>query len=123
VSETAAAEPPVDEPVLPPDPKPTSAAATAMVAASGDARAVEGIRRAKGFGGLAGFAVTALAAHMHGELMASMLARALLGGIAGYMVSWLAAVTVWRRILRAEVHHSFREYAGARAAAAESDAQ
>jgi hypothetical protein len=71
-------------------------------AAADDPRAMAGIRRAKGFGGLIGFALTGFAAHMHGELMSSVLLRALAGGLAGYMVAWLAAVTVWRRIIRAE---------------------
>ena len=68
-----------------------------------DARALGEIRRWKGLGGLAGFAIAGLAAYMHGELIASVLVRALIGGIAGYMVAWVAAVTVWRRIIRAEI--------------------
>ena len=75
-------------------------------AASDDPRAMAAIRRAKGLGGLAGFALTGLAAHMHGELMASVLLRALAGGFAGYMVAWLGAVTVWRRIIRAELQRT-----------------
>ncbi len=68
-----------------------------------DARAMAEIRRGKGMGGIAGFAIAGLAAYMHGELISSVLLRALIGGIVGYMVGWLAAVTVWRRIIRAEV--------------------
>ena len=75
-------------------------------AASEDPRAMAAIRRAKGIGGLAGFALTGLAAHMHGELMASVLLRARAGGLAGYMVAWLGAVTVWRRIIRAELQQT-----------------
>ena len=86
-----------------------------MLSASKDIRAVAGIRRAKGFGGLAGFAIAALAAELHGELAASLLLRGLIGGVAGYMVGWLAAVTVWRRIIRAELHHGLQEIESARA--------
>ena len=75
-------------------------------AASDDPRAMAGIRRAKGLGGLAGFALTGVAAHMHGELIASVLLRALAGGFAGYMVAWIGAVTVWRRIIRAELRQT-----------------
>ena len=43
-----------------------------------DERAMAAIRRAKGYGGLAGFGLTALASYMHGELIAtSLLLRAL----------------------------------------------
>ena len=59
-------------------------------AAKDDPRAMAAIRRAKGMGGMAGFVLTGLAAHLHGELMASVLLRALGGGVAGYMVAWLA---------------------------------
>jgi hypothetical protein len=88
-----------------------------------DPRAMAGIRRGKGLGGLAGFAIAALAAHMHGELMASVLLRALAGGMAGYMLGWLAAVTVWRRIIRAELHHTIQMVAKARTPAPQGDAQ
>ena len=47
--------------------------------------------RRRGWGGLAGFALRpALAAHMHGELMASRPpARASWAALAGYVVAWL----------------------------------
>ena len=93
-------------------------------AAAEDPRAVHGIRRAKGMGGLAGFVLTGMAAHLHGELMASVLLRALAGGLAGYMIAWLAAVTVWRRIIRAEIQHTVETLASRRRSApAPSDAQ
>src|SRR5262249_30200617 len=78
-----------------------------IVSARADARAMASIRRAKGFGGLAGFLLTALAAYEHGGMITPVLTKALIGGIAGYMVAWVAAVTVWRRIIRAELHHSY----------------
>ncbi len=110
--ETVVVEP---EAVLEPEEQPS-------FAASSDPRAMAAIRRAKGFGGLFGFIVTGLAAHMHGELMASMLFRALAGGVAGYMVAWLAAVTIWRRIIRAELRHTVEAIA-ARHRAAQADTQ
>jgi hypothetical protein len=82
-----------------------------------DPRAMAGIRRGKGLGGLTGFALAGLAAHMHGELIASVLLRALAGGMVGYLLGWLAAVTVWRRIIRAELHHTIEMAARARSAA------
>ena len=77
------------------------------------------IRHAKGSGGLFGFAVTGLAAHMHGELITSVLVRALAGGLAGYMVAWLAAVTLWRRIIRAELQRTVETIAARARAQAE----
>jgi hypothetical protein len=94
----------------------------ARVSAAGDARAMASIRHAKGVGGLAGFAIAALAAHMHGELVTSVLVRALAGGLVGYMVAWLAAVTVWRRIIRAELARTRDQLISARAAARQAEA-
>ncbi|HEX4521720.1 MAG TPA: hypothetical protein VH063_19250 [Gaiellaceae bacterium] len=88
-----------------------------------DERAMAGIKRAKGFGGLAGFGLTALASYMHGELMASVLVRALAGGVIGYLVAWLAAVTIWRRIIRAELHHNYELMTRSRQAAAQAETQ
>lgn len=87
-----------------------------------DGRALAEIRRWKGMGGIAGFAIAGLAAYMHGELIASVLVRALIGGIAGYMVAWVAAVTVWRRIIRAEILHGL-ELARARASSTQGEPQ
>ena len=103
----------VDEP---PDHVPTFAAAE-------DPRAMAGIRRAKGIGGLAGFGLAALAAHQGGELLTSVLLRALAGGVVGYMVAWLAAVTVWRKIIRAELHHTVQTALAARASQPGGDGQ
>ena len=96
-------------------PAPPAVRMPSRLAASDDSRAMASIKRAKGFGGLGGFAVTALAAHMHGELMQSILLRALAGGLVGYLVAWLAAVTVWRRIIRAELTSAHEQVLAARA--------
>jgi hypothetical protein len=94
-----------------------------QVSAADDPRAKDSIRRAKGYGGLAGFAITAFAAYLHGEMITSILLRGLIGGIAGNRVAWLAAVVVWRRIIRAELHHGYEQLmlSRARAAAAQSE--
>lgn len=117
----------VDEGVLPEAtavlyPEPVEATRVGRVSAADDVRAMASIRRAKGFGGLAGFGLAALAAHMHGELMTSVLLRALAGGLVGYMVAWLAAVTVWRRIIRAELARSREQALAARTAVRQADA-
>ena len=108
------------EPEPQPEPEP---AERPTFSAAGDPRAMAAIRRAKGFGGLAGFVLTGLAAHMHGELAASVLLRALAGGLAGYMIAWLAAVTVWRRIIRAELQQTIETMAKGRGVPARGDVQ
>lgn len=59
------------------------------------------IRRAKAWGGLAGFAVAFLASHFHGATIPSALGRGLAGGAVAYLVAWAAAVAAWRRVLMA----------------------
>jgi hypothetical protein len=67
-------------------------------------RAASAVRRAKGFGGLGGFALAALLSHRAGLPDADMLERALIAGVGGYVLAWACAVTVWRHLLLAEMH-------------------
>jgi hypothetical protein len=73
-----------------------------LVSPSDDPRATGGIRRAKAWGGLAGFAVAGLGAYMHGDVLADAAMRGLVGGFVGWVVAWAAALAIWRRIMRAE---------------------
>jgi hypothetical protein len=73
-----------------------------VIAPADDPRATGGIRRAKSWCGLAGFAIAGLSAWMHGDVLLDAGQRALVGGVAGYLVGWAVALAVWRRILRAE---------------------
>ena len=66
-------------------------------------RAAQAVRRAKGFGGLAGFALAAMLARGTGLPVAGVLERALISGVAGYILAWACAVTVWRHLLLAEM--------------------
>lgn len=77
-----------------------------LVAPKDDARAAAGIRRAKAWCGLGGFAVSGYSAYAHGDLLFTAGVHALLGGIAGSLVGWAVALAVWRRILRAETRHA-----------------
>jgi hypothetical protein len=61
------------------------------------------VRRAKGFGGLGGFALAALLAHQAGLSASEMVERALIAGVAGYVIAWGCAVTVWRHLVVAEM--------------------
>ncbi len=65
-------------------------------------RATRSIRRAKARGGLLGFALGTAASWLHGALLATVLERGLLVGVAGYIVAWATAQTVWRYLVRAE---------------------
>jgi hypothetical protein len=66
-------------------------------------RAVDGIRRAKGAGGLAGVGLGFLASSGAGIPAAEVMLRMLLAGLAGWMVLWAVAVVVWRHLLEAEL--------------------
>jgi hypothetical protein len=59
------------------------------------------IRRAKAWGGLAGFGITLLGTTGAGVPFQSACARSLLGGIACYLIAWMIAVTVSRALLKA----------------------
>jgi hypothetical protein len=66
------------------------------------------IRRAKGWGGLAGFFLVAFLSWHNGTDFTHTAMRALLAGMAGYVVTWTAAVYVWRQIAVAEVRQRAR---------------
>jgi hypothetical protein len=61
------------------------------------------VRRAKGWGGLAGFAVAAYVSYKAGVPMADLGLRSLAAGLIGYMLAWACAVTVWRHLMLAEL--------------------
>jgi hypothetical protein len=75
---------------------------TPLVALAAHPRASAGIRRAKAWGGLVGFAVVGGGAWLHGALLFDAGARALAGGVVGWFVAWAAAIAVWSRLLDAE---------------------
>jgi hypothetical protein len=61
------------------------------------------VRRAKGWGGLAGFAIAAYLSYKAGVPTAELGLRSLIAGIVGYMLAWACAVTVWRHLVLAEL--------------------
>jgi hypothetical protein len=65
-------------------------------------RAMRQIELARGWGGVGAFALVALLAYNAGVPTVSIGIRALLSGVAGYIVCWGAAVTVWRHLAVAE---------------------
>lgn len=70
-------------------------------------RARASVRRVKGIGGLVGFGIAAWLAHSAGLSTTSVLERALLVGIGGYLLAWACAVAIWRQIVLAELRMIF----------------
>jgi hypothetical protein len=73
------------------------------ISVAGHPRASAAVKRAKGFGGIAGFALAAYLSYKAGVPTHQIAERALLVGIAGYLVAWACAVTVWRHLVLAEL--------------------
>jgi hypothetical protein len=61
------------------------------------------VRRAKGWGGLAGFGLAAYLSYKAGVPTVDLGIRAVVAGLAGYMLAWACAVTVWRHLVLAEL--------------------
>lgn len=72
------------------------------------------IRRAKGIGGLGGFALVSLAGVMHGAALQDLLWHGLVGGFVGWFVAWGVALAVWRQLIPAETRHLVDEIIEAR---------
>jgi hypothetical protein len=70
---------------------------------SGHPRAKQQIRMAKGWAGLAGCALAGYASWHGGAPFVDTALRALLWGVAAYMLVWFCAVQVWRHLAIAEV--------------------
>jgi hypothetical protein len=66
-------------------------------------RASYQVRRAKGWGGIAGFGIAAYLSYKAGVPTFDLGLRALVAGIVGYMLAWACAVTVWRHLVLAEI--------------------
>ncbi len=70
---------------------------------SGHPRARHQIRVAKGWAGLAGCALAGYASWHGGAPLFDTALRALLWGVAAYVLVWFLAVQVWRQVAIAEV--------------------
>jgi hypothetical protein len=79
-----------------------AASASTAISVAAHPRAAAAVKRAKGFGGVGGFALAAYLSHKAGVPDAKLGERALMAGIAGYLVAWACAVTVWRYLVLAE---------------------
>lgn len=73
------------------------------ISVAGHPRAAAQVRRAKGFGGVTFFLITAYFS-FKAQVPADQVAlRALIAGIGGYLLAWMCAVTVWRQLVLAEL--------------------
>lgn len=86
------------------DAAPASGDAEPRVRLSAHPRARAHIAAAKGWGGIAGFAVVLFFSIQGGTPPPDAMLRALIGGIGFSMLGWAAAVAVWRQLAVAEVH-------------------
>jgi hypothetical protein len=88
------------------------AGASAGPSVAAHPRASYQVRRAKGWGGLAGFAIAAYMSHKAGVPMFDLGLRAIIAGMVGYMLAWACAVTVWRQLVQAELRAFAERAAG-----------
>jgi hypothetical protein len=66
-------------------------------------RAAAHVRKAKGWGGLGGFALAAYMSYSAQVPPDQIVLRALAAGLVGYMLCWACAVTIWRHLVLAEM--------------------
>jgi hypothetical protein len=94
--------------------KPKKADASAGPSVAAHPRASYQVRRAKGWGGVAGFGIAAYLSHKAGVPIADLGLRAIVAGMAGYLLAWACAVTVWRQLVLAELRTAMERSAAPR---------
>jgi hypothetical protein len=90
--------------------KAAGSAQKGQIALSQHPRAKRQIRVAKGWAGLAGAAFAGYVAWKSGLPFFDTVLRALLWGVASYMVVWFFAVQVWRQLAIAEVRAAEKQW-------------
>ncbi|HTX08473.1 MAG TPA: hypothetical protein VME22_07665 [Solirubrobacteraceae bacterium] len=89
-----------------------SAGAAAGPSVAAHPRASYQVRRAKGWGGIAGFALAAYFSYKAGVPYPDLGLRALIAGIVGYMLAWACSVTIWRHLVLAELRAALERSGG-----------
>jgi hypothetical protein len=74
------------------------------ISIAGHPHAGNSVRSLKGWGGLIGFMLAALLSLRAGVPLTVLGLRAIVAGLAGYMVAWWCGVAAWRAIVAAEAH-------------------
>lgn len=87
----------------PPAPAPPEPREDGRPRLSSHPRARRQIREAKAWAGLVGFVLVALLSLQGGTPLFEAGVRALIAGLACYVVGWALALAVWRHVARAEV--------------------
>lgn len=85
-------------------------------------RARASIRRAKGWAGLAGFAIAALLSVQASVPLFQAGLRALGAGVVGYMLAWWVGVMLWRQLILAEHRAAYEKFEARRSAEADGAA-
>jgi hypothetical protein len=75
------------------------------------------VRKAKGIGGLLGFALALILSLQASVPLLDAAERALIAGFAGYLLGWACSVTVWRQLMIAELKVTAEQIAKRRAEA------
>jgi hypothetical protein len=88
------------------------AAASAGPSVAAHPRASHQVRRAKGWGGVAGFGIAAYLSHKAGVPLVDLGLRAIIAGMVGYLLAWACAVTVWRQLVLAELRAAMERTSG-----------
>jgi hypothetical protein len=73
------------------------------ISIAGHPRAGAYVRRAKGWGGLAGFGLAGYLSLKAGVPVDQAGERAIAGGAGGYVLAWGCSVTIWRQLVIAEL--------------------
>jgi hypothetical protein len=84
-------------------PKKGKGAAAGGLALADHPRAQRQIRTAKAWAGLLGFVLVGVLSHRAGVPLPDALGRAVVGGVAADVVTWMIMVLVWRQIAVAEI--------------------
>jgi hypothetical protein len=75
------------------------------------------IRRVKAYGGLAGYGIALGAGLLHGATIVPALEHAVAAGIVAYMLTWAAAVAIWKRVLTGQATARLRRARAAQGSA------
>ena len=78
-------------------------------------RARSHVRKAKGLGGLLGFALAFIMSVQASVPISAAGERALIAGVAGYLLGWACSVAIWRQLMVAEMKLAVEQVAKARA--------
>lgn len=83
--------------------------AEGVMTIAGHPKASASVRRAKGWGGVGGFAIAAYLSSKAGIPPDQIGERALGAGVAGYILAWGCSVSVWRHLVVAELRAEMKQ--------------